>query len=306
MNVLFFGMRGQLSSIPLSRCIAAGIEIRAVFVPASPDVPMSPDAAINELTSPPARSELPLATRFSDPNTIHLAWEHGIPVYAIRALGSAAVQSVIAGYKPDVVCVSCFDKRIPPALLALPAHGWLNLHPSLLPAYRGPAPLFWAIRNGERTIGVTVHRMVEALDAGPILLQTTIDIADGIYGEDLEARCARIGGDLMVETVRRLEAGTITPQPQLEAEASTYSSPSAEDFHVPTSWPAQRAYNFIRGVSHWHYPPDVESMGRRLHIRDAVTYSASGELSAPFVQEHDVAWIQFSPGYVQVVLTHET
>lgn len=306
MNALFFGMQGQLSSIPLSRCIAADINIRAVFVPASPDLSVPADVAVHELTPPPVRSELPLATRFSETNTIHLAWENEIPVYVVRTLGDAKVETVVTSYAPDVVLVSCFDRRVPAELLSLPAHGWLNLHPSLLPAYRGPAPLFWAIRNGERTIGITVHRMMEALDAGPILLQTTIDIPDGIYGEELEARCARIGGELLVEAVRRLDAGTITPQPQSEAEASSYPSPTAADFHVPTSWPARRAFNFIRGVSHWHYPPDVASMGRRLHIRDAVIFNARGKLKRPVVQEHDVAWIQFSPGYVQVVLTHET
>lgn len=306
MKALFFGMQGRLSSLPLSTCITEGIDIDAVFVPAARTLPVPADAAIHELLPPPARSDVPLATRFSDTNTIHLAWENGIPIYALRTLTDREVQSVIESYTPDVVCVSCFDRRVPSELLALPAHGWLNLHPSLLPAYRGPAPLFWAIRNGERTTGVTIHRMVEALDAGPILLQTEIDIPDGIYGEDLEAQCARLGGELMVEVVHRLDAGTMEPQPQSEAGASSYPSPSPADFHVPTSWPARRAFNFIRGVSHWHYPPDVESMGRRLHIRDAVTYSADGELGAPFVQEHDVAWIQFSPGYVQVVLTHET
>ncbi len=180
LRVLYLGMTGQFSTIPLTALVAAGIDVCGVVLPAvSTHTGSEP---IIRLTPPSPASDLPLATRYLTQNIIHIAWEQNIPVFEMVRPGDAGTLAALAALQPDVACVSCFSKIIPASLLALPPFGFLNLHPSLLPAYRGPHPLFWLFRQGEQETGVTLHFMDEGLDTGDIALQSPVQFPDGISG----------------------------------------------------------------------------------------------------------------------------
>lgn len=300
LRVVFLGMRGVFSRIPLARLIAEGFAVQAVVVPApSTDEPAT--EPVRRLMPKPNLSEVPLLAPFVDPNTVHLAWKHKIPVLEVTRLTDLNTVLALAAYQPDVICVACFNQWTPPALLELPAYGCLNLHPSRLPAYRGPTPLFWVFRNGERETGVTVHLMDEDMDAGDILLQERIDIPEGIRGPVLEEQCASLGADLMVEAVYSLAAGTASPTKQSEKDSSYYPWPSAEDFRISPARPARWAFNFIRGVAHWDVPLEIHVAGHHFEVRDAVSYTLEETLDSPFAQRGVDLWVQCTPGVLHAV-----
>jgi methionyl-tRNA formyltransferase len=195
----------------------------------------------------------------------------------------------------DLAIVACFPRLIPEHILAVPPHGFLNLHPSLLPELRGPFPLFWTFRLGQQHTGVTVHHMDAGLDSGDIALQQELFLPDGISGPQADALLAAHGGSLLLDACRRLAAGTLPRIPQ-HSGGSTYSRPTAEDFQIPTSWSARRAYNFICGTAEWGTPYRITGQGIDLTLREAISFNASASQQQPFQQDGRDCSIQFTPG----------
>ncbi len=293
LRVLYVGMLGEFSRRPLPSLLAAGIRVVGVCVPSAEKGP-----GIRRLEPVTAVSQLPILTPFAAPNLIHTAWEHHIPVFAIGRL-SAEMQALIRELAPDVACVACFDQRIPTKVLSIPRYGFLNVHPALLPDFRGPAPLFWTFHAGISETGVTVHFMDDGLDTGDIALQAPLSLPDGISGPAADALAADLGGQLLVEAITQLQAGTLPRRPQ-GANGRSYPSPQPADFHIPTSWPARRAFNFMRGTASWERPFIIETDSERLAAKTAVAYSAQGQLPRPVTQENGRTHIQFTPGILTI------
>lgn len=270
-RVLFFGMQGQFSSPSLATLLESGIEVCAIVVPSTP-VPGRETPAI-QLREPPRRTALPIANGGLSSSIIQTAWKKQIPVWEVRHLGHTETLATLAAYQADCICVSCFSQLIPPAILKLPRLGCLNVHPSLLPANRGPIPLFWTFREGHTTTGVTIHCVDEGMDSGDILAQQSITIPDGINYEQLELQCASLGGTLLAQTVWDLYEGRAVPRPQDEAQSSYHSFPESEDFVVyAKDWDARHVYNFIAGVGHWDEPIALHTGETVLHVRDVISY----------------------------------
>jgi methionyl-tRNA formyltransferase len=183
-------------------------------------------------------------------------------------------------------------------LLQLPRFGCLNLHPSLLPAYRGPVPLFWMARRGERQAGVTLHFMDEGADTGDIVAQTAFDWPDGISGPDLERRCAVEGGRLLLSAVRLLaQSGELARQPQPQTGSSYFSWPADDDFLILTDWEARRAFNFIRAAD---WPLTIMAGEQRFPVVRALGYENDLNLGQPFRFQGGELWVQFQPGVLRV------
>ncbi|MEK7326043.1 MAG: formyltransferase family protein [Chloroflexota bacterium] len=244
MIILFMGMLGEFSLRPLAALLEAGATVCAALVPDSGATATAP-----QLLTPtkPDHDDLPVVSGYPLRNIVTLAWEHNIPVYEV---GSLSHPDLLA-FQPDVIAVSCFSRLLPPSLLNLPKLGALNLHPSLLPKYRGPEPLFWQFRNGETRTGVTLHFMNERPDAGDILLQAEVPFADGITGAEAERLCAIAGSRLMVEGVKLISGGQPPRQKQNESEATYFPNPTRADFVLPTNHSARWAFNFMRGANGW-------------------------------------------------------
>ncbi len=176
----------------------------------------------------------------------------------------------LAAIKPDAIIVVGYGRIIPPWMLDLPPLGNLNLHGSLLPKYRGAAPVQWAIARGERVTGVTTMRIDAGLDTGGILLQKEISIAPQDTAETLAVRMAAIGADLMVETLRGLQAGTIHPRPQDDARATLAPILKKEDGRIDFHLTALEILNRMRGFQPW--PGAYTSFrGKNLHVWAART-----------------------------------
>ncbi len=157
----------------------------------------------------------------------------------------------LTALKPDAIIVVGYGRIIPQWMLDLPALGNLNLHASLLPKYRGAAPIQWAIANGETVTGVTTMRIDAGLDTGDILLQQDLPISPNDTAETLAPRLASIGANLVVETLRRLQAGSVDPRPQDNSQASLAPILKKEDGLVDFSRSAADIFNRIRGFQPW-------------------------------------------------------
>lgn len=277
-RVLFLGMQSNFSHPSLRALLAAGIEVCAVVVPAVAHGVSEP--ALRRLEVPSRRRVLlPVNQSMLHTSVQQLAWEQRIPLWEVARLSDPAVIELVNGYQPDLICVACFPLLIPPALLAIPRLGCLNVHPSLLPDNRGPEPLFWTFRLGYEQSGVTIHLMDEGLDSGPIVLQESFDLPDGITYAELEEQAAELGGALLVRAVEALMQGKAQARPQDESQSSCYPNPSSqggrEDFVIyPAEWDARHVYNFICGVKDWSEPlllvADAELT---LLIEDVLVYS---------------------------------
>jgi len=297
-RVIFLGMQANFSLPCLRALLQQNIEVCAVVVPA-PQVPGHETLSIRQRERPHLpRPVLPLLNA----SIVELAWEHNLPVWEVYHLSDAGTISTLAAYEPDVICVACFSQRVPPAILELPRFGCLNVHPSLLPANRGPLPLFWTFRQGDQQAGITIHLMDEGIDSGDILAQEPIEVPDGISYPQLEMRCALFGGELLARTVWNLYRGLARCISQDETKSSYHPFPAADDFIVRASeWSARHTYNFICGMLPWGGPIKIHVGGECFQVREAISYSrnainiktATGETDRTF-------WVQCKEGWVRV------
>ena len=180
--------------------------------------------------------------------------------------------------KPQAIVVVAYGRIIPKWMLELPPLGNINLHGSLLPKYRGAAPIQWAIASGETTTGVTTMRLNEGLDTGPVLLQREIEIQASDTAVTLAPKLAVLGADLVVETLRGLEAGTLYSRPQSDAEATLAPILKKEDGRVDFARSASEVLNRLRGFQPW--PGAFTTFrGKQLQVIAAAVSSEAADLS---------------------------
>lgn len=175
----------------------------------------------------------------------------GLRVEQPEGIKGEAARRLLEEFRPDAVVIVGYGQIIPADLLTIPRHGWINLHASLLPSYRGAAPVNWAVLRGEEHTGVTTMRLDEGLDTGPIFLQRAEPIGEEDTAETLGTRLAELGAELMVETLRGIAAGTLTPRPQDHAQATR--APLLKKEHGRIDWrlKPREIYNRVRGLVPW-------------------------------------------------------
>src|SRR5579863_8031197 len=175
-----------------------------------------------------------------------------LPIYQPEKIkNNEELRAKLEAIRPAAIIVVGYGRIIPPWMLELPPLGNINLHASLLPKYRGAAPIQWAIANGETVTGVTTMRIDEGLDTGDILLQKETAILDHDTAETLSPKLAAIGADLTIETLRGLQAGTIHSQKQDNAQATLARILKKEDGRIDFSRSAREINNRLRGFQPW-------------------------------------------------------
>jgi len=180
-----------------------------------------------------------------------LALQHGLTLFQPEKVREEAFQEKIKSLHPDLFVVVAYGQILPKSLLKIPKHGAVNIHASLLPKYRGAAPIPWAILKGERLTGVTTMMMDEGMDTGDILLQTEIPIGDEETSETLQDRLALLGAQLLLEIVRGMKAGNIHPIPQDHSKA-TYAPPlKKEDGQIDWGKEAKEIDRQVRALNPW-------------------------------------------------------
>lgn len=188
----------------------------------------------------------------------------GVGVYQPERIKSDSARDFLQRVAPDVIVIIAYGQIIPAHLLEIPRLGWVNLHASLLPKYRGAAPVQWAIVNGETRTGVTTMRIDAGLDTGPILLQRPIEIGHDETAPELSARLAEAGSPLMAETLRGLANGGLAPRPQDNTQATLARPLKKEDGFIEWSLSATMIYARVRGFDPW---PGAFTTFRRANCR---------------------------------------
>ena len=182
--------------------------------------------------------------------------------------------NLLAGYQPDLLVVAAFGHILRPRLLDIPALGAINIHASLLPKYRGPAPIQWAVINGEAETGVTTMQMKSALDTGDILMTSTTAIGPADTAGSVHDRLSTAGAALIIETLTRLQAGTLAPEAQDHTRATYAPLLKKSDGRIDWHQPAAVIDRFVRGMSPW--PGAFTFLGpRRLKIIAAQALTAN-------------------------------
>ena len=179
------------------------------------------------------------------------ALDANLAIFQPEKIRSEDSQAYLQSIAADAIVIIAYGQIIPARLIALPRLGWINLHGSLLPKYRGAAPINWAIVNGEPRTGLTTMQINPGLDTGPMLLKYETEIAQDETALQLAARLSEAGAPLMVATLRKLSSGEIQPIPQDDSQATFAPMLKKEDGLVDWSLTAQQIYNHIRGLQPW-------------------------------------------------------
>ncbi len=228
MKILFMGTP-EISAIALSRLIDDGHNVAAVVTRED-----KPRGRGNVMTPTPTKK---------------LALEYGIPVFEPKTLRDDDFASLLEKIDPDLIAVVAFGKILPKSVLEYPKYGCVNLHVSLLPKYRGAAPMQRAIMNGESETGVTVMYMNEGLDTGDIISVRKFPIGKEDNFEDIHDRSALVGGELLSQTINEIFAGKALRIPQNEAEATYAAKIEKADCKIDFSKSANELDFMIRGTT---------------------------------------------------------
>lgn len=230
MRIVFLGTP-EFAVPTLEALVSAGHEVAGVFT--QPD---RPKGRGNRLTETPVK---------------RTALKFGIAVHQPERIRRAEAVEQLKELRAEVMVVVGYGQIIPLSIIDLPPHGILNVHASLLPKYRGAAPIQWAIANGEQETGVTIMQIDAGLDTGDMVLKENVAIGPDETAPELGARLAPIGAQLLLEAIREIEAGSIRREKQNDSEASYAPILKKEDGRIDWSAPAETIYNRLRGFAPW-------------------------------------------------------
>ena len=230
MKIIFMGTPDF--SVPcLNSLIDAGHEILAVFT--QPD---KPRGRKQELTPPEVKV---------------CALQHGLSVYQPKTLRDGEAMKIIADLAPDCIVVVAYGKILPKEILDYPKYGCINIHASLLPKYRGSAPIQWSVINGEKETGVTIMQMDEGIDTGDMLYQKAIPIMIDDTAESMFEKLSALGGEMIVDALRKLEKGELKAIKQDDALSSHAPMLDKKISEIDWDQPAEKVHDLVRGLYSW-------------------------------------------------------
>lgn len=256
MKIVFMGTPDF--AVPcLERIISDGHEILGVFT--QPD---KPKGRGYKLIPPPVKE---------------VALKHQLPIYQPVKLRDSDAYEVLKKLNPDLIVVVAYGQILPKNILDLPKYGCINVHGSLLPRYRGAAPIQWSVINGDEFAGVTTMYMAEGLDTGDMLLKTQTPIGENETTGELYERLAVIGADCLSDTIKLLQKDGLTPVKQDDSQSSYACMLNKQMGKLSFSKPAKQVHNLIRGLSPW--PGAYTSIDgkilkiHRARVADAVNFA---------------------------------
>lgn len=196
------------------------------------------------------------------PPVKQLAEAHGIPVFQPVKLRTPEALEPLHTWRPDLIVVVAYGKMLPNSVLTLPPLGCINVHASLLPKYRGAAPIQWAIANGEKETGVTIMHIIERMDAGDILLQKALPVTEEDTGGSLHDKLSMLGAEALLEALSLLKQDRLVARPQEEADVTYAPIIKKEDGRIDWSWSAVAIERRIRAFDPW--PSAYSTFGGKL------------------------------------------
>ena len=260
-KALLFGMDALLSRIVFESILDNTYDVTGIVLPSH-----------SAITGKTLNQDLNLVSADSIDS---IALTNHIPIYYVNGKSQQQYQEMLNKTNPDIIIVACFPYKLPALICQHQDCNAYNIHPSCLPKYRGPVPLFWQFYYAEKNTGITIHRLTEDLDKGDIVLQQPVPFSDGLSTADATSLLATTAAELLKKLARQLDTDTQIYTPQNENKASYYSWPKQEDFIISTSWNVARAYNFIKGTMQWGQSYIVRSETEEFNIKSASSYSQS-------------------------------
>ena len=230
MKTVFMGTP-QIAAASLKAVIEAGFEVAAVFT--QPDRPKNRGM---KLAFSPVKE---------------LALEHGIPVYQPETLRGGEAEQLLRSIAPDIAAVVAYGRIIPESMISIPRYGFINIHASLLPKYRGSAPVQWAVLNGDRTTGLTSMYIAPELDSGDMIYKCETEIGEFETSGELFERLCPMSGELLVRTMRGIEAGTAPREPQDGSKATLAPMLSRSMSPIDWSKSPREIVKHICGLDPW-------------------------------------------------------
>lgn len=231
MRIIYMGTP-EFAVPSLRRLVESGHEV--VLVVTQPDKPVGRKQV---LTPPPVKA---------------YALEQGIPVYQPNSMKTEEAYETLKAVSPELIVVAAYGKILPQSVLDLPPHGCICVHASLLPAYRGAAPIQWAVVNGEREAGVTTMLMDAGIDTGDMLMKSSRALPDDMTAGELHDLLAEDGGALLIDTLSALQNGTLTRTPQPEQSTTAYASMLNKTLSpLDFSRSAKALHDQVRGLNPW-------------------------------------------------------
>lgn len=233
MNIFYIGSSGALSLVPFKKLLSSSHTLSAVGV----YKPVTVDAKVITLHN----ESLAMA-----------ACQHGVHIVDL----SQPLNQILQQFNNlliDIIIVSCYGHRIGKELVSIARFGCFNLHPSLLPRYRGPEPIFWQMKTGD-VLGVSLHQVVHEFDAGNLVAQKRMIPDDGASYAAINQQLAVCGAELIMQCLLDVSAGDLTTMPQNHDIASYFPYPDEKDFIVDINWSAQHSYNFMRATEKFGLP----------------------------------------------------
>lgn len=263
MNILYIGSSGALSLLPFKQLLISDFAVTAVGV-----------------YRPIRFSEKIIA--LENESLALSAQQQGISVIDLSQPVNKLVQRC-RELDIDVILISCYGERLPDELTKLAGIGCFNMHPSLLPQFRGAEPIFWQMKQGS-DVGVSWHKVIHEFDAGDIVSQQKVFLDEGASYADISQALAHTGAMLMLCLLSDLSDGRLVCQPQNPAAASCYSYPGTDDFVVDTTYSAQKAYNFMRATHAFGQAYLCQTGGHRYLLDEALDYDNNTRLEQVEVQ----------------------
>lgn len=254
MKLVFMGTP-DIAATALQALLEAGHEVVAVFT--REDKPVGRKQV---LTSPPVKV---------------VAQQHSIPVFQPKTLRDGKAEETLRALAPQLIVVVAYGRILPREILTLPPLGCVNLHVSLLPQYRGAAPIQWAVLNGDKTTGVTIMAMDEGVDTGDVLAVTPVPIDPEDTSADVFEKVAATGAKALIDTVQALAAGRVQRTPQRHEDATKAPPLTKEMALFDFDAPAEVLHNKIRGLYPWPVA-QFEAGGVRIKVNRAQIEAGAG------------------------------
>ena len=288
LRVLLLGSENAFSSIVLKRLLEHGVGVCGLVLH---------HGGVTAGFAGGSRPSLPVVLANTAPA---VALAHDCPVIRLTDMRDARALAAARELAPDLVLVACFPLILTQAWRRLAQVAALNLHPALLPAYRGPTPLFWQLRAGVREVGVSLHAVTAKVDSGGIVAQHRLAIAAGERFDQINAKLAAHGADLVLRVLGNLGKGVaMSYAPQDEARASYQGFPQEAHYRIDATFGAQRAFQFIEGTREAGQQYRFEAGDQTLILDRAYAVSLGTRLGTAYEKHAQRLRIQFDDGVLE-------